>query len=67
MAVLHPFNETGVVRGTDGIARYEKRLPSLVHMLRASADSSPDHEALVEVGGGRLTYQEFWDRSARIA
>ena len=28
---------------------------------------SPDREAVVELGGERLTYRELWDRSARVA
>jgi acyl-CoA synthetase (AMP-forming)/AMP-acid ligase II len=72
MSVLHPgalypFSESGVTRGLDGIARYDERQPSLVHVLRASVESDPDHEALVELGGERLTYRQFWDRASRIA
>ncbi len=36
-------------------------------MLRASVEQSPNAEAIVEVGGPRVTYRELWDRSARIA
>jgi acyl-CoA synthetase (AMP-forming)/AMP-acid ligase II len=36
-------------------------------MLRSSVDKSPDKEAIVEIGGGRISYQQLWDRSARVA
>src|SRR5260221_665667 len=36
-------------------------------MLRRSVDKWPSNEAVVEVGGERLTYRSFWDRAARTA
>jgi long-chain acyl-CoA synthetase len=67
MAVIHPFDESGIVRGADGIARYQNRPRSLVEMLRATVDKLANGEAVVEVGGERLTYRQLWDRSARVA
>jgi len=67
MAVIHPFDESGIVRGADGIARYQSRPRSLVEMLRMSVEKLPNAEAVVEVGGQRLTYRQLWDRSARVA
>ena len=67
MSVIRPFDYSSVTRGADNILRYDNRLPSLVAMLRKSVDLYPDKEALVELGGGRLSYREFWDRSSRIA
>ncbi|MHB1486364.1 MAG: class I adenylate-forming enzyme family protein [Acidimicrobiales bacterium] len=64
---LQPFDLTGVVRGEDGILRYTNRPSSLVEMLKRSVEADPEAEALVEVGGDRLSYREVWDRSARIA
>ena len=32
-----------------------------------TVDRRPDAEALVEVGGDRLTYRQLWDRAARVA
>src|SRR6058998_1910490 len=61
------FDTSGIERGADGIARYVDRPPSLVAMLRASVDRVPDREAVVELGGPRLTYRELWDRAARVA
>jgi len=65
---MNPFDTTGVVRGPDGIKRYEGLPSSLVCMLRDTVDRDAGREALVETGGGpRLTYQELWDRAARVA
>jgi long-chain acyl-CoA synthetase len=63
----NPFDTSGVQRGADGIARYTDRPDSLVHMLRASVERDSGAEAVVEVGGQRLTFQELWDRAARVA
>jgi acyl-CoA synthetase (AMP-forming)/AMP-acid ligase II len=64
---IQPFDLSGVHRGDDGLLHYEGLHPSLVHMLRETVQRVPDREALVEVGGGRLTFQELWDRAARVA
>jgi acyl-CoA synthetase (AMP-forming)/AMP-acid ligase II len=64
---IQPFDMSGVVRGEDGVLHYEGLHPSLVAMLRETVERVPDREALVEVGGGRLTFQELWDRAARVA
>jgi acyl-CoA synthetase (AMP-forming)/AMP-acid ligase II len=66
-AVIHPFDESGIVRGADGIARYQNRPRSLVEMLRSTVDKFANAEAVVEVGGERLTYRDLWDRAARTA
>jgi long-chain acyl-CoA synthetase len=65
--VIHPFDESGIVRGADGIARYQNRPRSLVEMLRCTVEKSPNSEAVVEVGGERLTYRQLWDRAAGCA
>lgn len=36
-------------------------------MLRRTVDAAPEAEAVVELGGERVTYAEFWDRAARVA
>jgi len=61
------FDTSGIERGADGIARYIDRPASLVAMLRATVDRVPGSEAVVELGGPRLTYSELWDRAARVA
>jgi acyl-CoA synthetase (AMP-forming)/AMP-acid ligase II len=61
------FDTSGIERGADGIARYTDQPSSLVAMLRATVDRTPDAEAVVELGGPRLSYQELWDGAARVA
>ena len=61
------FDTSGVERGPDGGKRYTDRPDSLVHMLRASVADSPHAEAVVEIGGARLSYQQLWERAARVA
>jgi acyl-CoA synthetase (AMP-forming)/AMP-acid ligase II len=63
---LQPFDQSGITRGADGVLRYQDRPDSLVEMLRRSVEAAPDDEALVELGGGRLTYRELWDRAGRV-
>ena len=63
----NPFDSAGVVADTDGVRRYQDLHPSLVAMLDASVRAAPQAEALVEVGGDRITYQQMWDRAARVA
>jgi acyl-CoA synthetase (AMP-forming)/AMP-acid ligase II len=65
--MLRPFDQSGVARGPDGIARYQDRPRSLVEMLRRSVEKAPEREAIVEVGGERVTYRQFWERAARVA
>ena len=65
--MIRPFDYTEITRGADGISRYDGRPDSLVEMLRATIEKSPDHEALVELGGERITYGQLWDRSARVS
>ncbi len=62
-----PFDTSGVVRDDNDVAHYADLAPSLVAMLRSVVDCYPDHEALVEVGGDRLTYRQLWDRASRVA
>ena len=65
--MIHPFDESGIARGVDDIARYQNRPQSLLEMLRRSVDRWPGNEAVVEAGGERLTYPAFWNRAARTA
>ena len=64
---IEPFDGSGVHRRPDGVLHYSDLPESVVAMLRRSVDEVPDREAVVEVGGPRLTYSELWDRSARVA
>jgi long-chain acyl-CoA synthetase len=63
----NPFDDTGVVRGADGVARYSDRPSSLVALLQASVERDPTATALLEVGGDSVSYGELWERAARVA
>ena len=63
----NPFDESGVERGADGVARYLDRPDSLVHLLRSSVERDPAATALLEVGGRSLSYGELWDGALRVA
>ena len=65
--MIRPFDYSEITRGADGISRYDRRPRSLVEMLRATVDKTPDREALVELGGVRISYRQLWDRAARVA
>ena len=68
--MIRPFDYSEITRDADGIARYNSLLNSLVEMLRATVDKSPNHEAIVELGelgGKRVSYRELWESSARVA
>lgn len=67
MPIIQPFDQSGIVRGPDGIARFQDLPRSVGEMLRITVDQMPNAEFLVEVGGERLTYRQAWDRSARVA
>jgi long-chain acyl-CoA synthetase len=65
--MIRPFDYSGITRDSSGIAHYDNRPGSLIEMLRATVDKTPDHEAIVELGGERINYRQLWDRSARVA
>lgn len=67
MAIIRPFDQSGITRHADGIARYDQLAPSLVEMLRATVDRYPANEAAVEVGGRRINYRQLWDLASRVA
>ena len=54
----NPFPRTGIHAGEHGIPRYTALPGSLVAMLKASAGASPGAAAIVEIGGGRLRYEQ---------
>jgi long-chain acyl-CoA synthetase len=62
-----PFDHSDCRRDEMGVAHYPLRHRSLVEMLRATVDRDPHAEAIVEVGGERLTYAAFWTGAARVA
>src|SRR3954471_20723078 len=63
----YPFDRSGTEVGPDGVRRYTGLPRNLLLMLRAAVDAHPEAEALVELGGDRVTYQQLWDRAARVA
>src|ERR1700686_2570757 len=65
--MIYPFDRSGIVRGADNISRYSGLSNSLLEMLRATVDRTPNNEAIVEIGGERINYRELWERSARVA
>ena len=64
---IMPYDMSGIIRTDDGVLRYTGLPTSLLHMLRSSVERTPDRECIVIVGGERVTYQQVWDRSARVA
>jgi acyl-CoA synthetase (AMP-forming)/AMP-acid ligase II len=64
---LNPFSMDDISRDAQGVLRYTNLPSSLIAMLRSTTEAKPDGEALVELGGERVTYQQLWDRSARVA
>jgi long-chain acyl-CoA synthetase len=63
----NPFDDAGVQPDSNGVRRYPNLHKSLVEMLSDSVQSDPSAEALVEVGGPRLSYAELWEGAARVA
>lgn len=64
---IQPFDQSRIARGVDGVLHYQDLQSSVVAMLRQTVEAVPDKEALVEVGGGRLSYRQLWERAARVA
>ncbi|WP_410872099.1 class I adenylate-forming enzyme family protein [Nocardia sp. A7] len=62
-----PFDTAGIFRDENGVAHYADLPDSLVDMLRHTVRTWPDQEAIVEVGGERLSYRQLWDRATRVA
>ncbi|MXP19800.1 AMP-binding protein [Gordonia sp. HNM0687] len=63
----NPFGRDGVVRDAGGVPRYADVPATLIDVLRDRAATAPQDEAVVELGGRRLTYAELWDAARRVA
>lgn len=63
----NPFPATGVSRDAEGVPHYHGLPSTLLDMLTEHVDNRPNSEALAELGAGRLTYRQLWDRAARVA
>ena len=64
---INPMNADGIERDEDGVAHYTDLPTSLLDMFARWVAQTPDAEVVAEVGGERLTYQQLWDRAARVA
>ncbi|QLY32866.1 class I adenylate-forming enzyme family protein [Nocardia huaxiensis] len=56
-----------LARGADGILRYGNLTPALTELLDIQVHTFAAREAVVEIGGPRLTYRELWYSASRIA
>lgn len=63
----NPFPQTGISRDSHGIPHYDRLPATLLDMLAEHVDNRPDSEAVIELGGDRLTYRQLWDAAARVA
>ena len=51
MAVIEPFDSTGVYRDDNGVKRYHGIADSVITLLRRTVEERPDQEAVVELDG----------------
>ncbi len=65
--MVQPFDMSGIEVGADGIKRYTGLATNLVQVLQQAVDGAAGEEALIELGGERVTYQQLWDRATRVA
>ncbi|MEU9859497.1 AMP-binding protein [Streptomyces sp. NPDC047971] len=63
----NPFSQDGLAREGDASPRYPDAPATLLDALRTHVEIRPDAEAVVELGGDRLTYAELWRRATRVA
>ncbi|RMI35068.1 class I adenylate-forming enzyme family protein [Nocardia stercoris] len=62
-----PWISNPLARGADGVLRYGNLNPALTELLDVQVHAFSAREAVVEVGGPRLTYRQLWHAAARIA
>ena len=65
--MIRPFDESSVEADADGVRRYTRLPASVVALLRSTVEDRPDHEAVVELDGPRVSYRRLWDGAARVA
>ncbi|GAB2642493.1 class I adenylate-forming enzyme family protein [Nocardia goodfellowii] len=56
-----------LARGADGVLRYGNLTPALTELLDLQVHAFATREAVVEIGGPRLTYRELWHSASRVA
>ena len=66
-APIRPFDGSGIERAEDGRLRYTALPTTIPSMLLDVARRRPDREAVVEVGGRRLTYEALIEAARRFA
>lgn len=64
---IMPYDMTGVERDSSGVLRYTGLPASLLDMFRNTLAAHAKDTALVELGGERVTYEDFWRRATRVA
>ncbi|MFI5777844.1 class I adenylate-forming enzyme family protein [Nocardia sp. NPDC051570] len=65
--VCHPTEFAPLARGADGVLRYGNLNPALTELLDVQVHAFSGREAVVEIGGPRLTYRQLWHSASRIA
>ncbi|MGW2014696.1 class I adenylate-forming enzyme family protein [Streptomyces sp. NPDC001927] len=55
------------MRDVNGVPRYPDAPATLLDVLRTHVEIRPGAEAVVELGGDRLTYAQLWRRASRVA
>lgn len=63
----NPFSRKRIAIGADGIPRYAGLSESVVAALKRQVDKGGAREAVVEIGGRRLTYAQLWTAATRVA
>ncbi|NKY49097.1 class I adenylate-forming enzyme family protein [Nocardia vermiculata] len=63
----NPLCGNPVARGADGVLRYGNLNPALTELLDVQVHAFAAREAVVEIGGPRLTYRQLWHAASRIA
>ncbi|MFE3444648.1 class I adenylate-forming enzyme family protein [Nocardia sp. NPDC059180] len=70
LLVEYPAGERAgdpLARGADGVLRYGNLTPALTELLDLQVHAFATREAVVEIGGPRLTYRDLWHSASRIA
>ncbi|MBF6327237.1 class I adenylate-forming enzyme family protein [Nocardia transvalensis] len=62
-----PTGFAPLARGVDGVLRYGNLNPALTELLDVQVHAFSGREAVVEIGGPRMTYRELWHSASRIA